>query len=50
MERLPVFDPDCVISKATRIVTDRAQSPIPGKPFHVVTLKGVHRLEYDLRA
>lgn len=49
VERLPVFDPACVSSGAQRTVKEQASSPVPGKSFSVVELRGNGRLEYEIR-
>jgi hypothetical protein len=49
VERVPVFDPERVASTAQREVKDQANSPVPGKRFSVVELKGSGKLEYEIR-
>jgi hypothetical protein len=49
VERVPVFDPGCVSSAAQRTVKEQASSPVPGKSFSVVELRGGGRLEYEIR-
>jgi hypothetical protein len=49
VERVPVFDPACVISAAKKTVREQAKSPVPGKTFSVVELRGSGRLEYEIR-
>ena len=49
VERVPVFDPKCVVSSAPTVVTAQPGSPVPGKSFFVVELKGTGRLEYEIR-
>ncbi len=50
VERVPVFDAACVSSAAQKAVHEQAQSPVPGKTFSVVELRGTARLEYEIRA
>jgi hypothetical protein len=50
VERVPVFDPGCVSSSAQKTVKEQASSPVPGKSFSVVELRGSGRLEYEIRA
>jgi hypothetical protein len=49
VERVPVFDPKCVVSSAQMVVNAQSASPVPGKSFAVVELKGTGRLEYEIR-
>jgi hypothetical protein len=49
VERVPVFDPERVISAADRGVMDQANSPVADKRFSVVELKGNGKLEYEIR-
>jgi hypothetical protein len=48
VERVPVFDPKCVRSAAQITVASQASSPVPGKTFSVVELRGAGRLEYEI--
>lgn len=49
VERVPVFDPGCVESAAEKSVKEQASSPVPGKTFSVVELKGTGKLEYEIK-
>jgi hypothetical protein len=49
IERLPVFDPSCVVSTAQTAVRAQADSPVPGKTFSVVELRANGKLEYEIR-
>jgi hypothetical protein len=49
VERVPVFDPACVASSATMTPVPQADSPVPGKNFTVVELRGSGTLEYEIR-
>ncbi|HEX4029142.1 MAG TPA: hypothetical protein VHX20_02210 [Terracidiphilus sp.] len=49
VERVPVFDPRCVVSKAQITVAPQESSPVPGKNFAVVELRGSEKLEYEIR-
>lgn len=49
VERVPVFDPERVVSTAERLVKDQANTPVTGKRFSVVELKGNGKLEYEIR-
>lgn len=48
VERVPVFDPACVTSTAQKEVREQESSPVPGKTFSVVELRGTGRLEYEI--
>lgn len=50
VERLPVFDPSCVKSSATATTVPQNASPVPGKSFTVVELKGRDKLEYEIQS
>jgi len=49
IERLPVFDPACVVSKAQISTHAQTSSPVPGKIFSVVELKALGKLEYEIK-
>ena len=49
VERLPVFDPRCVKSEAKTTLRPQAESPVAGKKFTVVELRGSGQLEYEIR-
>lgn len=49
VERVPVFDPACVTSKAKIAVHQQPSSPVPGKTFSVVELSAKDKLEYEIR-
>jgi len=49
IERLPVFDPACVVSSAQTTVHAEGSSPVPGKSFSVVELRAQGKLEYEIR-
>lgn len=49
LERVPVFDPNCVVSQAQRTVLEQPISPVPGKTFFVVELRAAGKLEYEIQ-
>jgi hypothetical protein len=49
VERVPVFDPACVVSAAQRTLDEQPSSPVAGTTFTVVTLRGEGKLEYEIR-
>jgi hypothetical protein len=49
VERVPVFNPRCVISSAKNTAVPQIDSPVPGKDFTVVELRGSGKLEYEIR-
>jgi len=49
VERVPVFNPGCVVSQAATSVHAQPSSPVPGKNFSVVELKAEGKLEYEIR-
>ncbi len=49
VERVPVFDPKCVVSTAQTAVQEQPRSPVPGKTFSVVELRATGKLEYEIR-
>jgi hypothetical protein len=49
VERLPVFNPACVHSDVKAAVNPQAESPVAGKPFAVVELRGSGTLSYEIR-
>lgn len=49
VERVPVFNPACVVSAAPATVSAQNASPVPGKSFSVVELKADGKLEYEIR-
>jgi hypothetical protein len=49
VERIPVFDPKCVVSAAQSTPVPQASSPVPGKSFTVVELRGTGKLAYEIR-
>jgi hypothetical protein len=49
VERLPVFDAACVASASPVAVRAQQVSPVPGKTFSVVELRGTGKLEYEIR-
>ncbi|MDR3792238.1 MAG: hypothetical protein P4L03_02550 [Terracidiphilus sp.] len=49
VERVPVFDPGCVVSQAAASIHAQPSSPVPGKNFSVVELKAEGKLEYEIR-
>ena len=49
VERIPVFDPKCVVSASESTPVSQSSSPVPGKSFTVVELRGTGKLEYEIR-
>ncbi|HEV2325678.1 MAG TPA: hypothetical protein VGS10_17135 [Terracidiphilus sp.] len=49
VERLPVFNTQCISSTAQRSVQPQDESPIPGKSFSVVELRSPGKLQYEIR-
>lgn len=49
VERVPVFDAACVSTTAQKAAKPQAESPIPGKEFVVVELRGTGKLDYEIR-
>jgi hypothetical protein len=49
IERVPVFDPACVVSTAKTAVQQQPSSPVPGKTFSVVELTATGKLKYEIR-
>jgi hypothetical protein len=49
VERVPVFDPGCVVSSVQRTVLEQPNSPVPEKTFSVVELRASGKLEYEIR-
>jgi hypothetical protein len=49
IERVPVFNPACVVSTAHTAVRKQESSPVPGKKFSVVELRADGKLEYEIR-
>ncbi len=47
-ERIPVFNPACVVTTVQRTLRTQAESPVPGKFFSVVELRSTGKLEYDI--
>lgn len=48
VERVPVFDPKCVVSAAQATSIPQGSSPVPGKNFTVVELRAAGKLEYEI--
>jgi hypothetical protein len=49
VERVPVFNPACVVSSAKSTVREQSNSPVPGKTFSVVELTATGKLEYEIK-
>jgi len=49
VERVPVFDPTCVVSAAQTTSIPQGSSPVPGKSFTVVELSAAGKLDYEIR-
>ncbi len=49
VERIPVFNPSCVVSQIKALTKPQAQSPIPGKNFSIVELRTTGKLEYEIQ-
>jgi hypothetical protein len=49
VERVPVFNPACVVSTARITVHEQPKSPVPDKTFSVVELSATGKLEYEIR-
>ncbi|HZP04442.1 MAG TPA: hypothetical protein VFB43_06040 [Terracidiphilus sp.] len=49
VEHVPVFDPRCVVSSAQSAAIPQPSSPVPGKNFSVIELRGAAKLEYEIR-